>query len=271
MDSSLTTFLDDHIVVHTHIEKCGGSTLLHYLTTLFGKKHSLDVRSFLNKGRMRTLWEVQKRKHELALLSGHIHYNSPWIKLIADKQWAGRVIPSLLNPYGKKQLLYVASIRHPIDRLNSLFRYIKISPKHPDYYEDINNSSFDDFIQTLILKNHFKSKNALCMQITGCQNSQQLLEKAKQAFDHHYLAIVPHNKTHELANMFAEVLQQPNVEPKIINSNTSIEISIPNKKTISLLEERCHDDIQLYEYICKGYQEKLIKAKKQLNGFPNKY
>ena len=260
MKSSLNTFFDQHMIVHTHIEKCGGSTLLHYLTTLLGKNQSLDLRPFLGKKRLKGIWEIQKKQHRLTLLSGHFSYNSTWTKLISNNRWAGRLTPALLNPYGRKQALYVASVRHPIDRLDSLFRYLKTRPRHHLYNQHVINNDFDSFIQTLVDSNSYLVNNGICAQLTKCPPESNMLAEAKKSFDHRYLAIVPFNKTHELGNMLADVFQLPSITEKVLNKSEPGEKVSPSRETIMLLEKKCSDDIQLYHYIVSKYPEKLIEA-----------
>lgn len=269
MALSKNVFFDNYIFIHTHIEKCGGSTLLQHMTTLLGNQHVYDLRTppvTTEKTLLKRYPEIKKRLPDIRLLSGHIWYNTPWTKFFPNSRWASKLLSPVRFSYCRKQPLYIASIRHPIDRLNSLFRYIKANPSHAEYKNNSRNDNLDQFVQDLIAKDAIKSKNALCMQITHCRDPLHLLEKAKNAFDHHYLAIVPYNKTHELANMLAEVLELPQVENCVINSNTVKETAAFSKETLAILEERYSDDIQLYDYICKGYHAKLIKAKAQLHG-----
>lgn len=259
-------FFNKYLFIHTHIEKCGGSSLLRHMTTLLGDKHVYDLRPLppikVNQ-LLKEYPEIKKNKHNIRLFSGHIWYNTPWEKLFSRTTF----------PYYKKRPLYIASVRQPIERLNSFFRYLKANHTHP-YWKRANinkNNNFDEFIQELILNNHMKAKNGISMQLTGCSNSTNLLEKAKKSFEQDYFAIVPYNKTHELANMISEVLELPKVEDHIINLNSSEKKIIPSQETIALLTERCRDDIEFYDYVCKGYEEKLAKAKIHLQNLLKKH
>lgn len=265
MTSFEKTFFNKHIFIHTHIEKCGGSSLLRHMTTLLGYQHVYDLRPFpaLSMGQLLEKHpEIKKNRVDTRLLSGHIWYDSPWSKLFSKKTF----------PCDKKHPLYIASVRHPIERLNSFFRYVKANPTHPYWQINnrIKNDSFDEFIQELIFNDNIKTKNEISMQITRCRDSVNLFQKAKNSFEHNYFAIVPYNKTHELANMIAEVLKLPHVEDCIVNSNNLEKKIIPSKEIIALLEEKCSEDIKLYDYVCKNYQEKLVMAKDQLLRLVNK-
>lgn len=261
------TLFDKHVFIHTHIEKCGGSTLLQHMTTLLGNQYVYDLRASRPRPAKEILQrypDIQKKMPNIRLLSGHIWYGTPWAKLFPNSRWISKLLPPNTFSYCRKQPLYIASIRHPIDRLNSFFRYLQANPDHVDYNETVKNNDFDQFVQELVQTDNLKSKNALCMQITRSRTSLNLLEKAKNAFNQHYFSIVPYNKTHELANMIAEVLELPNVENCIVNLNRSEKKIIPRQETIALLTERCREDIELYDYVCKGYVEKLANAKKHL-------
>lgn len=265
---SKNALFDKHIFIHTHIEKCGGSTLLEHMTTLLGPQYVCDLRASPPKPAkelLRCYPNMRKNMPNIRLLSGHIWYRTPWATLFPNSRWISKLLPPNIFSYCRKQPLYIASIRHPIDRLISFFHYVKANPSHIEYKDAIKNADFDQFVQELIRTESLKSKNALCMQISRHRAPLGLLEKAKDAFDHRYLAIVPHNKTHELANMLAEVLKLPKVENFVINSNAKKEKTIPSKETLDLLEERYSEDIQLYHYILHRYQNKLDEAQKYLN------
>ncbi len=259
-------FFNRHVFIHTHVEKCGGSTLVRHLRTLLGDKHVFDARSCKPvKTKKNTRYpELSKHLSDTKLLSGHLWYGTPLAKVFPKTKWSNSIIPLEIFPYFRKKPLYIASVRHPVDRLESFFRYLRTRPGHNAYNEGIKNNNFDQFIDILISKNSPKIKNGICSQLTRCHDSPNLLEKAKKSFDHSYLAVVPYNKTHELANMLADVLQRPRVENRIVNPSAENEKATPSKATLAFLEKNCQDDIQLYSYILNNYQAKLIKAKQQL-------
>ncbi len=251
--------------IHTHVGKCGGKTLTSYLETLLGNQHVCDVR--LAGAVIKDIdWRSRNYNYltNVRLLVGHFWYDTPLAKIFPNTKWASRFLPLEALPCFRKKPLYIASVRHPVERLESFFRYLRTRPGHNAYNEGIKNNNFDQFIDILILKNNSKIKNGICSQLTRCHNSPNLFEQAKNALDHHYLAIVPYNKTHELANILAEVLLLPKVENRIVNPSTPGKKIIPRKETLMVLEENCQYDIQLYDYILKEYQAKLENAKLHL-------
>ncbi|MES2204460.1 MAG: sulfotransferase family 2 domain-containing protein [Pseudomonadota bacterium] len=252
------------MIVHTHLEKCGGSTLLHYLTLLIGKEHTLDLRPFLGKKSAQGYRKIQNKKHSIRLLSGHFRYNSGWAKLVPNQHWLSKIISPLIAPSCRKHALHIASVRHPIDRLDSLFRYLKTRPRHYLYNHHIIKNDFDGFIQSLITSNNQLVNNGMCAQLAKCTPGANILDKAKKSFDQHYLAMVPFDKTHELANMLADVFQLPLVKEKIINKSEPTAKVIPSTATLLLLEKKCADDIQFYNYVVNQYPTKLLEAKQYL-------
>ncbi len=54
------------------------------------------------------------------------------------------------------------------------------------------------------------------------------------------------------------------VTESLINPSDSNETAAPNAATRALLEEKCGNDILFYHYMMNHYQEKLAKAKRQL-------
>ncbi len=264
MLTAIDIFFKNNIFIHTHIEKCGGSTLVHYLNELFGKDHVCDIRPYpalAAQTLIRQYPEIKQGLPNIRVLSGHTGYREHWEKHIFSEQ---KFIPWLSKT---KKPLYIASIRHPIDRLISLFRYIRLRPNHPGYLphaESLRNNDFDAYVQSLIKSKSCKVKNEICIFIKEKRMSFSLLEEAKKSFEHNYFIITPHNKTHELANLISETFSLPCVEEKTINGNESKEKITPSEKTINLLKKAHHDDILLYEYILSRYPEKLQQAKQKL-------
>jgi hypothetical protein len=261
-------FFNKHVFIHTHVEKCGGSTLVRHLRALLGDQHVFDARfSSPIKSKKNTRYNLKNRVPlaNIRALSGHLPYNTRLAKIFPNTKWTSYFFPLEILPCFRKKPLYIASVRHPIEQLQSFFRYLKTRPHHPIYNDGIKNNDFDEFIQILVLKKSSKINNGICSQITGVKNSSSILEEAKNSFNHNYLAIVPYNKTHELANVVAEALQLPHVENCIVNASTPGETIIPSKKTLMDLEEKCRYDIQFYDYVLNGYQEKLKNSKEKLH------
>jgi hypothetical protein len=260
-------FFNKHIFIHTHIEKCGGSTLVYYLETLFGKNYVCDLRPYpagCATEILKNYPDIQNQLRHSKLLSGHIHYDTPWAKKIPKNQWIARLLLSETSPYYYKKPLYIASIRHPIDRLISLFRYVRSRPKHPLYDDHIKNNDMDGFIQHLIQTDYFRMNNEICTVFIGRRDSLKPLDDAKHAFDTQYFSVVPYNKTHELAHMLSAVFQLPLVTKSLINPSNPEETATPCAETRALLEEKCQNDILFYHYMMSHYQEKLAQARRQL-------
>ena len=267
-------FFNNYVFIHTHIEKCGGSSLLRHLTILMGSDHVLDLRSLPPLPADTILKQnptTKKNLPQVRLLSGHFWYNSGWEKAFIRSKKINSFfsLQSLIN--SRKNPLYIASVRHPTDRMISFFRYLQADPNHIEYNDHVRNNNFDAFILSLTEKNHPKVKNGMCRQLTNDGKPFNLFNKAKKACDDNYLAVVPYNKTHELANIIANFLELPPVSNQIVNPSINVEKIIPSERTLALLEENCNDDIQLYEYILETYPSKLMKAKAHLEAIFKKY
>lgn len=252
------SFLSQHIFIHIHNEKCGGSTLEHYLTILFGRNHVVDLRPYNSRRNfIQAYQELRKRKDEMVALSGHMPYSSLWIKLLTNKSRLNHWLPKSLDLTIHKKPCYISTVRDPVERLISLFRYLRIRPEHYLYNNYLANNDFDGFIQALIKDKRNFARNGMCEQISGKIFSAHPFEDAKKAFDENYLAIVPYNKTHELANTLAKALNLPLTQPQIINPTEITERVNMREETRALLQEKCADDAKLYLYVCKHYSSKL--------------
>lgn len=105
------SYFNRHILFHTHIAKSAGTSILDALTDIFG------AASVMNRNRaadpevaVRTLsWS---RKRSLKLLSGHFWYGTQ-------------------DGYFNRRPVYLAAVRDPIQRFNSLFHFALASRTHP--------------------------------------------------------------------------------------------------------------------------------------------
>jgi len=116
MDSVLgEAYFDRHILLHSHIAKSAGTSILDALTEILGPSSVLDRnRSTDPETAVSSLSWSHKRS--LKLLSGHF--------------WHGTQ-----ERYFERRPVYLASVRDPIERFISMYHFALVDGAHPLYRE----------------------------------------------------------------------------------------------------------------------------------------
>lgn len=103
-------FLAEHVLIHTHVPKTGGSALSHGVMSIMGAVHSMDLR--LNR-------RVSKQEMgpedlaDLHFLAGHFPYGG--------------------HPDFGRVPLYLAAVREPVARAVSYYRFLQTHTDHQDH------------------------------------------------------------------------------------------------------------------------------------------
>ena len=115
----MSGFFDDRIVVHTHIEKTAGSSLVRGFIREFGKERVYDIRS---SEKVRPEHLDSEMKRSIYLITGHFHYGTQ------DRHF-------------DRTKVYVACVRPPLQRFYSYYNFVRVRPAHPGY-RAMENKSF---------------------------------------------------------------------------------------------------------------------------------
>ena len=119
------SFLQDHILIHTHIPKTGGSTIAAGLSAIVGGTHSLDVRL----KRSIPFGDLSPEDlDDIHLITGHFDFG--------------------LHEEFQRKPLYFAAVREPVDRAVSGYRYLINRPEQTDH-QYVKDRSFEDAWYTL--------------------------------------------------------------------------------------------------------------------------
>ena len=105
-----SAFLREHIFIHTHVPKTGGTALFHNLASMFGAMHCLDVR-LSRSGPFADLSVAEM--DEIHMISGHFDFG-------------------VHKAIGRRPL-YIAAIREPVARAVSAYRYMQTAKSQPEH------------------------------------------------------------------------------------------------------------------------------------------
>jgi hypothetical protein len=250
--------MNDQLLIFLHIPKCGGVTFHRILEKNFDKREvfSVDgqnpwnsVRTFLKK-------DASELK-QIRLIKGHI-------------------------PYGIHQFMphedyrYITFVRHPIKRLDSLFRYAKSHVNH-SWHDLAQDSNFADFAMHSAIPDNFQTKLIAGVEryrlLDPCTEDtyRTALENIERDFS--MVGILEKFEESLLRlrsqGMLQKIFfQKQNVTPLHTNyQDFCLEIKYPE------ICERHHWDYQLYTYSMARFDDHCIKPEHQrlMNSFKLNY
>lgn len=104
-------YFDRHILFHTHIAKSAGTSIVDAFTDMLGRDSVMDRNKFDDPHSAVPSLSLSRRR-ALKLLSGHFWYGTQ-------------------ERYFERRPVYVASVRDPIERFNSLYHFVLAGDGHP--------------------------------------------------------------------------------------------------------------------------------------------
>jgi len=221
-------FFSKYLLVHNHIEKSAGTTLVDSLVSICGYEHVYDTRpgdlpdpSALSEEQKSRVWA----------LTGHFHNGAHESKF-------------------SRKTRNIAIVRNPISRFISFYSYVNQRPDHPGY-DKFGILPIDEAVEYMIEHNRGATHNEMCRAISG--GSENYLD-ALNAIEKDYLIVIPNNKVNELAADFASIFEQDIPDAYVSNRGVEKKPSL-SQESIARLVEVNRNDIILNALIEDGYKE----------------
>lgn len=231
-------FFGRHIVLHTHVEKAAGSTVCYALTHMFGPEHCLDLRT---PGSPRPEAVPPDSRAGLRLLSGHFQAGSH-------------------EHMFDRQPVRIATVREPLDRLQSFLGFIARSPGHPDHAR-LGTLPPDDAVEAMLAEGHRMTANSQCQVLSRVP----AFAPARDAAEEEYLLVLPHAGALELASLFAEALRLPRPNHKIRrNQSPPFARPILGARAETLVRAATAEDARLVAWAEENAARLLARARERL-------
>lgn len=176
----MTFSFDRSILIHTHIEKTAGSTLVRGLARALGPDRVYDLRVVANP-RLPTLTAEAKRN--IYVLTGHFHYGTQ-------------------DQYFDRKKVYIACVRQPLDRLRSYFNFVRTRPNHPGY-SALVDKKFSELVQDIIAGRSLRV-NGMSRALSGVARPSK--EDLLNHVERNYAIVTPHHRVNDTLRELASLL-----------------------------------------------------------------
>ncbi|MBX6374684.1 MAG: sulfotransferase family 2 domain-containing protein [Acetobacteraceae bacterium] len=232
MNPAAERFFDHFLLVHTHVEKTAGTTLVGHLTRLFGAEHVLDLRS-AEVPRPADLEPQQRRA--VWLLTGHFHRGAH------EGQFDRRPIR-------------LALVRQPLDRAISYYKFVHGAPTHPAH-ERFGHLPFPEAIRKMLELDAGPIRNEQSRMLTGMNDPKW--PDVVYAVEQQYAAVCTQSSVVRLAALFNECFGV-DLPCQYLNRGRPGTPHL-DEETQRLIEETNALDIRLFQYV-ERHETRLLNG-----------
>ena len=219
-------------IIFLHIPKAGGTTLHSVLERCYSKENIFDIYvsgDTLSSDQFIAL--TPDRKERISLLKGHMYFG-------------------LHQYFHEAQTKYISFLRHPVERIVSLYKYILSKKDHYLHDKVVNtNLSLDAFVESDLTTEIDNGQTRL---ISGVENlginrcTQDLVDTALKNISEHFAFIGITEKFDESLICMVKILEFKIIPfYRKLNTSKNVELKIKSE-TIKVIEERNRLDLQLY-------------------------
>lgn len=226
-------FLEDHVLIHTHIPKTAGATLAAGLAAIVGGVSTMDLRL----KRSIPLDHLSAADLDgLSLVTGHFPYG-------VHARFPGR------------QPLYFAAVRDPVERAISNYRFLASHTGHPGH-DEAATYDFETW-ESLDRQRHPNEQARLLM---GAGSGRLLDEREAIAHvDRAYFLVIPQP---EMTRTIKALRAAFGVAwARVASTNVSVGNEIvPDMPTRQAIGAANATDAALYEHVCETFDDKIKRA-----------
>lgn len=229
-------FLREHLFIQTHLPKTGGSALADGLSGIFGGVHSLDVRMRRNQT-WQGLSDAERRN--VYFVSGHFTYGVHWR---ADR------IP-----------LYIASVREPVSRAVSGYRYLLATPAAAEH-EIVVGKDFETAWDALDRDDSWQKRNLQARMLMGDRESEDFTwADLKSRVDRDYFLVLPQPEIDTVLRNMRTAFGLPGIKTDKVNVSPGEKVTPTDAMAQKILDANPLDK-QLYDHISANFTERLDTA-----------
>ncbi|HEV7264335.1 MAG TPA: hypothetical protein VGN83_05385 [Falsiroseomonas sp.] len=223
----MDAFFLRNIVIHTHIEKCAGTSLVFGLQRMFGPPTCLDLRKPKQPDPRAMAPEHRAR---IRLLTGHFHY--------------GRHE----EPFGRNPL-YIATVRDPVARLVSFLAFLRRSETHPQY-PNYGELPIGEAVEKMVTNRNLFLRNGQCLALSRAPS----FEAARASIEAGYTLVLPHASANRIPALFAHAFGLPPPKEAIWVNATAAKPPeiVPDAALVAQIRALNAEDDRLYRWVLEN-------------------
>ena len=234
--SARRAFLAEHLFVHTHLPKTGGSAFSHAMAALFGGLHSLDTR-LTRSQTVRAL--APDDVTDLHFLSGHFVY--------------GTEIPD------RRTRLYLAVVREPVGRAVSGYRYMATTPEEPEHAL-VTGKSFEEAWHALDRDDAWQRRDLQSLMLLGSRDLARVdWDALKARVDDDYFLVIPQDRLAEAVRRLRNAFGVPWAPVARANVSKGAPVEVTEAMRRMILDAN-PSDARLYSYVAETFDKRLLGA-----------
>jgi hypothetical protein len=231
-------------LIFLHLPRTGGTTLRDILSKQYSDKVTFENKTLLDTDQnFNAENKSEKRKHKL--IKGHVYFG--------------------IHEHITQNCTYFSMMRNPIERVTSLYNYIKNRSKHKDY-EYIKNKSITHYIES---KRNLFMDNGQTRLLAGRHTSLEVpfrrineghLEQAKENIKSHFILVGLTERYDETLLLLQRMLQWKTPTYSIANAAKREKKTKQHApKFRELIAEYNQLDLLLYDYVSALFDEQIKK------------
>ena len=238
--------MKDKLLIVIHIPKAGGETLRQIVRRQFRDKNFFSLNGI--EGGLVTKTEYvknfpQAEKDDIRCIMGHMPFG--------------------LHQYFSRPCEYITMLRHPIQRVISLYYYILRNPIHPLHNTILSSHiTLEDFVQSQIDPGIENEQVRLISGINALESlggkvlTDNHLIAAKKNIDGYFPAVGLTERFDDSVLLFAKIFRWKYIfyRKQNINRYAKREVS---SSVIQAIEKRNLLDLELYDYAKNKFEENL--------------
>lgn len=233
-------FFQDHILVHTHIPKTAGTSLSAGLASIVGGIHFMDLRH----ERTPSLTALTREDmDDIYCISSHMGFG--------------------LHELFDRTPLYIASVRDPVERAVSFYRYLQNRPTHP-MAKNVIGLSFEDSWHAISAVRGESHHNLQSRMLVSAVDSKPLDPALVwRRVEEDYFLITPSSKVSKSVDRLRAAFGAFKTPHARVNVSRSEEID-PSRDIKAKILAVNQVDEELYRYVVANFEDNLDRACKTI-------
>lgn len=230
-------FLEDNIFIHVHISKAGGSALTHGVAGIVGGAHVIDKRGRRDAHDAKNL--SRRTRNKVRLYTGHIAYG--------------------VHRYFRQNPLYIATMREPVSRFVSYYRYVQDGPNHPAH-ERLKDLTLEEAFALETERGEGSAVNGQTRNIHGGRRKDRYdADDVRRRIENDYLLVIPNKRINHALRAMYKAFDLPAFRPREVNVGSGPKPEVPKELKRRIRAGNAIDE-EIADWVDERFEQALERA-----------